>query len=105
MNRQNLDELILELRQSEPYINDSGFSGSVLAELPKTRRLPLWIKNLIQLSAVIISSAIFTWQLLLPDLMAQTFALLQNLPVVAAATMLPLLLTYGVIIMSANDLV
>ena len=105
MNRQNLDELILELRQSEPCIDDSGFTSSVLAELPKTRRLPLWVKNLIQLSAVIISSAIFTWQLPVSDLMAQTIALMQNLPVLVAAIMLPFLLAYGVIVMSANDLV
>ena len=105
MNRQNLNELILELRQSEPHIDDSGFTGSVLAELPSTRRLPLWVKNLIQLSAVIISSAIFTWQLPVSDLMAQTTALMQSLPVLAAAIMLPFLLAYVVIVMSAIDLV
>lgn len=105
MNRQNLDELVHELRQSEPYIDDSGFTGSVLAELPKTRRLPTWVKNLIQLGAVIISSAIFTWQLPVPDLVAQTIALMQNLPFLTAATMLPFLLAYCVIIMSVNDLV
>lgn len=105
MNRQNLDELAHELRQSEPHIDDSGFTGSVIAELPGKRRLPLWVKNLIQLSAVIISSTIFTWQLHVPDLMPQAIALMQNLPVLAAATMLPFLLAYVVIVMSACDLV
>ncbi len=59
----DIDNLCAELRISEPYLADSGFTAVVMAQLPRTRELPLGIKNLILLAATTLGSAIVAMQL------------------------------------------
>ena len=50
-------------RQSEPYLDDAGFTAAIMAELPSRTELPLWLKNIILLAATALGSAIAVWQL------------------------------------------
>ena len=59
----DIDNLSAELRISEPYLADSGFTAVVMAQLPRSRELPLWIKNLMLLGATALGSAIVAIQL------------------------------------------
>ncbi|OGT81702.1 MAG: hypothetical protein A3H91_10540 [Gammaproteobacteria bacterium RIFCSPLOWO2_02_FULL_61_13] len=59
----DIDNLCAELRISEPYLTDSGFTAVVMAQLPRSRELPLWEKNLILLGATALGSAIVATQI------------------------------------------
>lgn len=50
-------------RQSEPYLDDAGFTPAVMSELPRRNELPLWLKNVILLAATALGSAVAVWQL------------------------------------------
>ena len=59
----NIDSVAAQLRQSEPYFDDHGFTAAVLAALPEDRQLPLWVKNLIMVGATAAGSAVVAWQM------------------------------------------
>ena len=58
----DIDSVVAQLRRSEPYFEDHGFTAAVLATLPEERELPLWIKNLIMIGATAAGSAVVAWQ-------------------------------------------
>ncbi|MBI1731659.1 MAG: hypothetical protein HYR49_02680 [Gammaproteobacteria bacterium] len=55
----DIDQLCAELRATEPYLNDHGFTAVVMEQLPRSRDLPEWVKNAILLGAAILGTAIF----------------------------------------------
>jgi hypothetical protein len=59
----DLDALISEMRESEPYFSDNGFTAAVMAQIPTTRAVPLWKENAIMLAATAAGSAIAAWQI------------------------------------------
>lgn len=59
----DLDLMFRELRTTEPYLNDNGFTAVVMAQLPAQRELPMWVKNLLLLGATLLGSAIVATQL------------------------------------------
>jgi hypothetical protein len=59
----DIDSLVAQLRRSEPYFEDRGFTAAVLAALPEERELPLWVKNLIMVGATTAASAVVAWQM------------------------------------------
>jgi hypothetical protein len=61
----DIDQLFSELRATEPYLPDSGFTAVVMEQLPRKRDLPEWIKNAILLFAAALGTSIFAAQL--PD--------------------------------------
>ena len=64
-DREKEDWLEMSLSESEPYIDDDGFSKRVLHNLPARVERPEWLKAVILLSAAALSSiCVF---ILLPD--------------------------------------
>ena len=110
----DIDNLIAELRSTEPYLADSGFTAVVMAQLPRSRELPLWLKNLILLCATALGSAIVATQLpagslasllistaVLPAIdMESVLALVaRNLPIILIASVaFSYILPYGAIL-------
>lgn len=91
----NLDVMLNELRGTEPYIDDNGFTAVVMAQLPARSELPAWAKNLILLSATLLGSAVVAMQLPADSLgtMLLTVLTMDVQPVLAAASQkLPLVL-------------
>lgn len=90
----DFDRMCTQLRATEPYLDDNGFTSVVMAQLPRASELPLWVKNLILLGATLLGSAIVAMQLPANGLSAVLLALVtldtqplmaavaQNLPVV-----------------------
>jgi hypothetical protein len=74
MNRpEDNDPLDALLREQNPHIDDNGFTGRVLAALPRRRRT--WLRPLILLGSAVIGSALavrwLPWEnLSMPDLPA-----------------------------------
>ena len=115
----DIDNLFAELRTSEPYLADSGFTAVVMAQLPRSRELPLWVKNLMLLSATALGSAIVATQLpagnlasvLLsvatlpaPDLQSVLAMVAQKLPIILIASVaVSYLLPYGAILAVRRD--
>lgn len=115
----DIDKLFAELRTSEPYLADGGFSAVVMAQLPSNRELPLWLKNLILLGATALGSSIVAMQLpagdlgslllaaaSLPALDIQSLlaAAAQNLPVILMASVaFGYLLPYGAVLVAERD--
>ena len=115
----DLDNLSAELRISEPYLPDSGFTAVVMAQLPRNRELPLWLKNLILLGATTLGSAIVATQLpagnvasmllsmsSLPALDVQSLLTLaaQNLPIILIASVaFGYLMPYGAFLVAQRD--
>ena len=67
-----IDSISARLRQTEPTITDGDFTAAIMTQLPRSRDLPAWQKNLILLTATALGSAIVTWQVPLtaiPDLL------------------------------------
>ena len=60
------DWIEMSLAEPDPYIDDDGFSKTVLRKLPARRERPEWLKAAILLSAAALSS--FCALILLPDL-------------------------------------
>ena len=110
----NIDNLIAELRSTEPYLADSGFTAVVMSQLPGNRELPLLLKNLILLGATTLGSAIVVTQLpagnlaslllsvaSLPALDLQSVLAMatQNLPIILIASVaFSYILPYGAIL-------
>jgi hypothetical protein len=59
----DIESVIGQLRRTEPYFEDRGFTAAVLAALPEGRELPLWVKNLIMIGATAAGSAVVAWQM------------------------------------------
>ena len=109
--QKSIDDIFGELRVTEPYLSDDGFSSAVMLRLPEAAELPLWVKNLILLAATAFGSALVTWQLpleKLTTLLATQTVLLSTqtallsiqtltLPVFAGAAAVIYLLSYGAI--------
>lgn len=97
----NLDVMMNELRGTEPYLDDNGFTAVVMAQLPARRELPMWAKNLILLTATLLGSAIVAMQFPADSLGTMLLSMLTMdlQPMLAAASQkLPLVLVACVVI-------
>jgi hypothetical protein len=55
------DPLDVLLREQSTYVNDDGFTGRVMARLPRRRRM--WLRPALLLGATAIGSALAVWWL------------------------------------------
>jgi hypothetical protein len=110
----DLDLVCSELRATEPYLEDNGFTAVLMARLPRRRQLPDWVKNVLLLGATALGSLICALQLPadlfgtvllalveLPrlDMQALLSMAVQNLPVLLLACFaISYLLPYGAIV-------
>jgi hypothetical protein len=88
-----LDNIITELRTSEPYLDDGDFTAGVMRQLPEQRTLPWWIKNLIILSATVAGSALAAWELPVQEIISALFSVSFNLQTLGAAALVTYLLS------------
>ncbi len=100
-----LDKLLTELRQSEPYLHDDGFTAAVTAKLPEIYELPIWLKNLIILLATVAGSAITVWQIPVHKLILFANSLPLTLPVLAMVAVGVYLMSYVVVWMVQTDFI
>ncbi len=105
----NFDDLLGNLRESEPYIADEGFTSGIIARLPETEQLPLWLSNLILLVFTAIGSGIVAWQLPVARIVSITTSSITSLPAFSSITVLGVgatisfLLAYVIIWLVHND--
>ena len=59
----DIDKLFSELRRTEPYLPDAGFTAAVIAQLPRPNELPMWVKNAMLLAATLAGSAVVAWSM------------------------------------------
>lgn len=109
----DFENLLGELRNTEPYFDDAGFSARVISRVATTRRLPGWLANLVLLAFTAVGSALAAWltpagsQLIHAITQAVTAMLAFEgaffLPTIAAAAAGMLLLACAVIWLSQSD--
>ncbi|MBI2992758.1 MAG: hypothetical protein HYY48_01110 [Gammaproteobacteria bacterium] len=93
----DIDNLFSELRRTEPYLSDAGFASAVMAQVPRRRELPMWVKNLLLLSATVAGSAVVAWQLPAVELVSLITSMKLSLQTFAAAAITVYLFSYGAI--------
>ncbi len=76
----DIDNVFAELRGSEPYLADAGFTDVVMAQLPTNRELPFWLKNLILLAAAALGSIMVAMQLPTGGNLVSTLLSVASLP-------------------------
>ena len=81
---QALDKFFSEIRSSDPYIDDDGFTLGVLNSLPAARELPLWIKNSILMLATLLGTAMAAWQLPVMELISSIATASVSIPMLIA---------------------
>jgi hypothetical protein len=117
----DIDQLFTELRATEPYLPDNGFTAVVMQQLPRTRTLPEWVKNAIVLVAAMLGIAVVAAQLphgilnialvgasALPGASMQTLAeaAMQHLPMVLLAIVaFTYVLPYGALIAARRNVI
>ena len=99
----DIDKLFGELRRTEPYLSDAGFASAVMAQLPQRSELPMWVKNLILLSATVAGSAVVAWQLPVIDLVSLFVSFKLNAQMFAAAAFTVYMFTYGAVWVAQKD--
>lgn len=92
-----LAALFADMRQSEPYLPDDGFTAHVMARLPKPRELPDWQKNGILLAFTALGSAIAAWTLPVDAIIGFSLANLLSLPVIGATGVAMFLLSGAIV--------
>lgn len=101
-----LESQFAAARRSEPYLDDAGFTFAVMAALPRSNELPLWVKNMILLVATALGSAIVVWQLppviFLGDKAA---SIATNFEFIAMAAMAVYTISLGVVWAARNEIV
>ena len=92
-----LNTIIDQLKNSEPYLPDQGFTLSVIKQIPADNRIPFWIKNAIILCATILGSAIAAWQLPLTKIVSVLLSSTINLPVLLSTALVIYVFSYWAI--------
>ena len=88
-----LDNIITELRTSEPYLHDGDFTAGVMRQLPEQRTLPWWVKNLILMTATVAGSALAAWEMPVQEITNVIFSFSFNLQTLGAAALVTYLLS------------
>ncbi|MEH6551334.1 MAG: hypothetical protein V7711_05320 [Pseudomonadales bacterium] len=57
-DQDNIEMMFQNLRKSEPYLPDDGFTMAVMAQLPTPTILPTWKKNLLLMTATVIGTGL-----------------------------------------------
>lgn len=99
----DLDQLFQELRQTEPYLPDTGFTAAVIVQLPRRNELPLWIKNLLLLAATAAGSAVVAWQLPAAELLSFMASSTLTPQFLGAATIAVYLFSYAAVWVSQQS--
>jgi len=99
----DIDNLFSELRGTEPYLSDAGFTSAVLSQLPRPRELPLWVKNVLLLSATVAGSAVVAWQLPAVELASLIASFKLNVQVLVGAVFTVYMFSYGAIWVAQKD--
>ncbi|MGH8247352.1 MAG: hypothetical protein ACREUU_13080 [Gammaproteobacteria bacterium] len=100
----DLDKILAELQRTEPYVEDRGFTATVMAQIPAHRSLPLWEKNFIMLLATGLGSIVAAWQIPLGKLLAAVLSMEINILTVATAALAVYLFTYGILWINRREL-
>lgn len=102
----DLESRFSAARQSEPYLDDSGFTAAVMTRLPRRNELPLWLKNLILLGATALGSAVVVWQLppVLP-LADKAASIATSFEFIATAAMAVYAVSLGVVWAARKELI
>ena len=105
----NFDDLLGNLRESEPYIADDGFTSGIIARLPEVEQLPVWLSNLILLVFTATGSGIAAWQLPTDKMVSYTTSSLTSfpsfnlIPALGVGALVTFLLAYVVVWLAHND--
>jgi len=91
-----LENIISQLKETEPIIKDESFTSDVIMKIPQIYELPLWKKNLILLLATCLGSGISVWALPLENI----FLLMTN-----SAVFLPLIVAITIAIYTMSFLI
>lgn len=100
-----LESRFATARRSEPYLDGTGFTLAVMAELPRREELPTWIKNVILLAATAVGSAVAAWQLPpVVKLAGETFSAAMNAEVLALAALVVYTASLGVVWVARKEI-
>ena len=105
----NFDDLLGNLRETEPYISDEGFTSGIIAHLPEAEQLPAWLSNLILLVFTATGSGLAAWQLPVSKMVSFTTASITSLPVfssipvIGVGATITFLLSYVIIWLVHSD--
>ena len=108
-NMNNFDDLLGNLRETEPYIADEGFSSGIIARLPEAKQLPGWLSNMILLIFTAAGSGIAAWQLPTAKIVSVATSSITSLPafnsipVLGAGATITFLLAYVIVWLAHND--
>lgn len=93
----DIDKLFSELRRTEPYLPDTGFTAAVIAQLPRPNELPVWVKNAMLLVATVAGSAVVAWSLPADEMLSLMTSFKLTVQLLVAASIGVYLFSYGAI--------
>lgn len=93
----DIDDIFKELRRTEPYLSDAGFTAAVVAQLPRPNELPMWVKNGMLLAATLAGSAVVAWALPAAEMVSLMTSFKLSVQLLVAGSIGVYLFSYGAI--------
>ena len=101
----DIDSLFAASREAEPYLDGGAFTSAVMAQLPRPRELPAWVKNSLLLGATVLGSVPAAINLPIRELIMEIVPTVQTIPFMAMAAVVMFTMSYGVAWLAQKDIV